>query len=44
VVDQDGQENDIDIAVRGDLSGMRAVWRGVGDWSREEWISLEESE
>lgn len=31
-------------AVRGNFSGVRAVWRGVGDWSREETVSFQESE
>lgn len=31
-------------AVRGNVRGMRAVWRGVGDWSRDDPTGFQESE
>ncbi|HEV2578643.1 MAG TPA: glycosyltransferase family 2 protein [Acidobacteriaceae bacterium] len=31
-------------AVRGNLRGMRAVWRGVGDWRRDDPTAFQESE
>jgi GT2 family glycosyltransferase len=31
-------------AVRGNVRGMRAVWRGVGDWNRDDPMAFQESE